>query len=212
MGPFQTSCSVQTDSELWWNRGHVRSLHLTSSPFGLAGGSCSWLSWVSCLPSCGWCLQGICSVMWATPFSAWTQSSSTWRSQAAGHQVSLLACKHMHISPCFTETLLKYRRYRVESWDVNKNYFFFLIQVIKKITTSALWTLTSALEIVNGLLFLSRTGVSWMTSVKSKHNQKCFNSAETPCFVFYRKFSIKYEFKHVCLCLTDWHILYAGVI
>ncbi len=74
----------------------------------------------------------------------------------------------------------------------------FSIQVIKKITTSALWTLTSVLEIVNGLLFLSRTGVSWMTSVKSKHNQKCFTSAETPYFVFYHKFSIKYEFKHVC--------------
>lgn len=111
--------------ELWLNREHVRSLHLTSSPCGLAGGSCSWLSWVSCLPSCGWCLQGICSVMWATPFSAWTQSSSIWRSQAAGHQVSSWAHKHMQISPCFTETFLKYRRYRVESRDVNKNDFFF---------------------------------------------------------------------------------------
>ncbi len=82
--------------------------------------------------------------------------------------------------------------------DVNKKEYFFSIQVIRKITTSALWTLTSVLEIVNGLLFLSRTGVSWMTSVKSKHNQKCFTSAETPYFVFYHKFSIKYEFKHVC--------------
>lgn len=71
----------------------------------LAGGSCSWLSWVSCLRLRGWCLQGICSVMWATPFSAWTQSSSIWRSRAAGHQVSSLERKPTYDSPCFSKAL-----------------------------------------------------------------------------------------------------------
>lgn len=119
-GPLQTSCSVQTDSSSCDGTGrHIRSLYLISLPHGLAGGSCSWLSWVSCLPLRGWCLQGICSVMWAIPFSAWTPYSSIWRSQAAGHQVSLLARKYIHISLCYYwGSILKYRHWKWLSVDV----------------------------------------------------------------------------------------------